>query len=282
VIDLHSHVLPGIDDGPPDLAESLRLVSTAEASGTTVLAATPHLRADHPSVEIATVAGRCAALEEQLPDDCRVKLVPAGELDLLWAQEASDEDLRLASFGGRGSDLLVETPYGPLPRGFEVLILRLAQRGFRLLLAHPERNPSFQREPSRIAELVKQGVLIQLTIPAVVRADGRSRSRRLALDLVSEGLAHNLASDAHSAGPRRSPDLGAGVRELAEVAPARAEWMVTDAAAAILEGAPLPAPPAERPARRRRRLTKLCVVSARSAFRRTRVSPACAAPARRA
>lgn len=247
VIDLHSHVLPGIDDGAADIEESLAIVRAAAHEGTTALAATPHLRPDYPGVHVDDLAGAVARINERVPGDMGLRVIPAAEVDLLWALSATDDELRLASFDQRGSDLLVETPYGPLPENFEGLLFRVMDRGFRLLLAHPERSVAFQRDSARLAGLVERGVLIQITLPSLVTKNGRSRSRALALDLIREGLAHNIASDAHTPGPVRPPRLGAGVAAASKVAPARAEWMVTDAPAAILAGEPLPPPPVEQP-----------------------------------
>lgn len=95
-----------------------------------------------------------------------------------------------------------------------------------------------------MAELVRRGVLIQVTARAVIPAEGRSSARTLAVDLLDEGLAHVLASDAHTAGEPAPPDLSAGVAAATRAVGARAEWMVTDAPAAILEGRALPRPPA--------------------------------------
>lgn len=243
MIDLHSHVLPGIDDGPSDIADSVEFAEAAAAQGTTVLAATPHLRSDFPLVEIERVADACAELNERLPADADVVVTPGAEVDVMWAQSASDEQLGLASLGQHGTDLLVETPYGLLSDTFEDLLFRITVRGYRILLAHPERNPTFQRDPVRLKEIAARGVLIQITLPSVVARDRGSRSRKLAFALVREGLAHNLASDSHSSGRWRPPALRSAVEALADAAPAYAEWMVTDAAAAILEGEPLPKPP---------------------------------------
>ena len=246
MIDLHSHVLPGIDDGPADMAGSIELARAAERDGVHTLAATPHLRADHPGVRLRELAGRCEDLNARLSEaSVGLRVVAGGEVDALWAQAASDEELRVASFGQRGGDLLLETPYGPLPDGFEDLLFRLGLRGFRVLFAHLERNPTLQREPARLAEMVGRGALVQVTALSLARADRGSRSRRLALELVERGHAHVIASDSHSA-EWRAPDLSAGVAAAAKVAPARARWMVTDAPAAILAGDPLPDPPAER------------------------------------
>jgi protein-tyrosine phosphatase len=254
MIDLHSHVLPGIDDGPEDIDESLSFVRVAGLQGTTLLAATPHVRSDHPGVRVEELADRCAELNERVPAQPDILVVPGAEVDIFWAQNATSEELRLASFGQHGSDLLIETPYGLLPDSFEDMLFRITVRGYRVLLAHPERNPTFQRDPERLRELVGRGVLIQITLPSVVSRERGSRSRKLAFALVREGLAHNMASDSHSPGEWRPPALRTGVRAFDEFAPAYAEWMVTDAAAAILEGEPLPDPPRTAAARRGIRL----------------------------
>ena len=250
MIDLHCHLLPDIDDGPRSPKESVDLGDAAFADGTRVLAATPHLRGDHPAVVPAELAQRCEELRRDFEAYCvPVEIVSGGEVDLGWAERASDEDLRLVTYGQRGTDLLLETPYGPLDQSFEFRVYeRFAGTGIRLLLAHPERNPSFQRDPARLAELVRTGVLIQITAGSLVSASGRSRSRRLAEHLVREGLAHVIASDSHGPG-RRAPRLSAAVDAAERLDPARALWMATEAPATILAGEPLD-PPVSAPRRR--------------------------------
>jgi len=256
LIDLHSHVLPGLDDGAVDLDASLELAAAAEADGVRVLAATPHLRADFPAISVREIAARCVVLNQHVRLQGALQIVPGGEVDLLWAQSASADELRLASYWQRGTDILLETPYGPLASNFEDLVFKVTVQGFRVVLAHPERNPTFQGDPKRLATLVERGVLVQITAQSIASSQRGSRSRKLALDLVREGLAHVIASDAHSANLRRAP-LSAGVAVAATVSPARAEWMVTDAPAAILAGEPLPAPPVEALTPRRGLLRRL-------------------------
>jgi len=250
LIDLHSHVLPGLDDGARDLEDSIELARTAQSDGTEILAATPHLREDYPGVRVEEIASRCARLNRDLPDDCAVEIVSGGEVALTWAREALREDLALASYGQRGTDLLVETPVGPLANDFEEAMLGISGQGFRILLAHPERNPTFQWDRRRLSALTERGVLVQVTAGSLAAENTRSRSRRLARALVEDGLAHVIASDAHSSNFPRFW-LSAGVEAAARIAPLRAEWMVTDAPAAILAGEPLPAAPSERTRRRR-------------------------------
>jgi protein-tyrosine phosphatase len=245
MIDLHSHVLPGIDDGAGDLGEALELAGVAAARGTGVLAATPHVRADHPRVVPEELSNRCTALNARLEEaGVALEVVQGGEVDLDWAGGASDEELSLVSYGGRGTDLLVETPYGSLPAEFEERLVALAARGFRILLAHPERSPALQEDPGRVAGLIAQRVLVQLTARSLVESAAPSAVHELAVVLVGEGLAHVLASDAHGAGGPAPHDLARGVDAAAAIAGKRAQWMVSDAPAAILAGQPLPPCPA--------------------------------------
>ena len=250
MLDLHAHVLPGIDDGPEDEASAVAFAERVAADGTRVLAATPHLRADHPDVRPHELATRVAQLEWALfRHKVNLELVVGGEVDLLWGLEADDASLRAVSYGQQGTDLLVETPNAELSAGFESLLGRLADRGYRILLAHPERNASFQREPRRLLELEAMGVLLQVTASALVAARRGSRSRLLAEALIREEIAHVVASDGHGRSFVRS-SLSEGFEAVERLAPGCGHWYVEDAPAAVLEGAPLP----PRPARRRRSL----------------------------
>jgi protein-tyrosine phosphatase len=130
VIDLHCHILPGVDDGPDTLDGALELARELAGAGVRTVAATPHLRDDHPGVRAVELAARCGELTEVLAG-IELEVVPAAEVDVVRALEASDEELRLASFGQRGTDLLLETPYGPLPTSFDDQVFQLSVRGFR-------------------------------------------------------------------------------------------------------------------------------------------------------
>jgi protein-tyrosine phosphatase len=258
VIDLHTHVLPAIDDGPADMAGSVAVAEVAAHGGIRTLVATPHLRADHPGVRPRELAGRVADLGRRLHEHgLPVEVLSGAEVDLDAAAALSDEELALATLAANGRDLLVETPYGPLPEDFAARLLALAGRGFRLTLAHPERNPTFQSDPARVGTLVEQGLLVQLTARSV--AGRRTPAAATARTLLGHGWAHVLASDAHAV-DRRPPDLGSALRHAGDALPdlrAELHWMVTDAPRAILEGRPLPArPPRAEPKRRRRLLRR--------------------------
>ncbi len=256
MIDLHAHILPGIDDGPDDLTGSLAMAQAAWESGTHLIAATPHLRDDHPRVRPQELAGRCLALEEALARHAiELRVLPAAEVDLLWGASATPEQLRLATFAQRGTDMLVETPYGALLPTFDQALWRVMAQGIRVLLAHPERNPTFQRRPELVLELVRRGVLVQITAASLVSDDRRSQSRRVARWLVEQRAAHVIASDAHTAGPwRGGPDLRPAAAAAAKLGPARAEWMLHEVPQAIVAGEPLPPMPVDMRRRPRPRM----------------------------
>ncbi len=244
MIDLHCHILCGIDDGPATPDGSMELARSLVADGVRTVAATPHLRSDFPAVVPAELADRCRELQGWIDSEgLLLTVVPAGEVELSWALEAAEEDLRAVSFGGRGTDLLVETPYGPLPSTFEQLLFQLAVQGMRILLAHPERNPSFQDNPDRLASVVQRGAFLQVTASSLAGSRRGSGSAKLARHLLQSDLAHVIATDSHGAGVAGRSSLGAGLDAARRLVGPRADWMVRAAPAAILEGRPLPAPP---------------------------------------
>jgi protein-tyrosine phosphatase len=245
-VDIHAHVLPGIDDGPEDLAETLALARAARDSGTHTLAATPHLRVDFPDVHVNQLTERCQAVRDVLAREAiALELVCGAEVSLSWALEASDDELRLASYGQRGTDLLIETPSNEVG-GLAELLYRIRLRGFRVTLAHPERSASFQLDVDKLADLARQGLLLQVNASSLHRGRRGSPLHRLAARLCSEGLAHAVASDAHRATSWRPVTELANTTDVLTslVGPARTRWLTHDAPAAILAGEQLPkAPP---------------------------------------
>jgi protein-tyrosine phosphatase len=243
-VDIHAHLLPGIDDGPRDLSSAVDMARAAAAASTITIAATPHLRIDFPNVKVGELADRCVALRdvirrEQIP----LRIVSGAEASLSWALEASDDELTLASYDQRGTDLLIETPGEVAAIGERLYGLRY--RRFRITLAHPERSRHFQRDPKALQRLRDEGILLQVNAESLL-FPRRSATRKLAGYLCREGLAHVLASDGHrAASPRNVAVLAQGVKAAAAlVGDARADWMGCVVPEAIISGEQLPDPPA--------------------------------------
>lgn len=238
-VDIHAHVLPGIDDGPDDEAGALEMARSAVGAGTRILAATPHLRGDFPRVHVHEIAERCARLSEALAEaNISLEIVPAGEVSLVWALEADEEAFRAATFAQRGTDMLIETPEDVTM--LDQLVSRIQARDVRVVLAHPERSPGFQRRPEVVRRLADQEILLQVNADALL-ANARSPRRRLAEHLCTEGLAHVIASDAHRGHEWRPVTvLPEGVAALSTlVGPDRAQWMAEAAPAAVVTGTAL-------------------------------------------
>ncbi len=253
VIDLHCHILPGIDDGPPTLAESVALGRAAVAAGTSIIVATPHVSREYPRNTAARIAEGVAEVNAALQrEHVALEVLSGGEIAMTRAAELPDEELQALRLGG-GPYLLVECPLSPAAVGFEQIPIRLAERGHRILLAHPERCPAFQRAPAAYAALVERGMLGQLTAGALVGRFGR-HVEAFAHRLLREGLAQDVSSDGHSA-VHRPPGIGP---ELAEAGYAeQADWLARQVPAAVLSGAEVPpAPPMPRPAGRVARLLR--------------------------
>lgn len=254
MIDLHSHVLPGIDDGPPSVEGSLALAKVAADTGTRTLAATPHVTWDLPNTA-ATVADGIARLQPELDAaGIPLKIVRGGELAASRARELPEEELLGLRLGG-GEWLLVECPLSVAAIGFDTLVYELQARGHRILLAHPERSPALHREPERIGMLVDAGALCSVTASSLTGRFG-SAVKRFAFELIEQGLVHDLASDAHDSA-RRPPGLREHIEEADRELPGlvdHAEWLTVDVPHAILTSAPIPPPPGPPPRQRRRGL----------------------------
>jgi protein-tyrosine phosphatase len=250
VIDLHSHLLPGIDDGPPDLAGSLAMARAAVDAGTRVMAATPHIGHVH-GVAPASLAGHVADLTAALAaEEVPLQVVAGGELAPDRALDLSDDELAAIALGGSRC-VLLECPFARAGDLMGRLVGHLQMKGFRVLLAHPERSPTFLSDPTALAELVRRGACAQVTAGSLSGQFGRT-VQRAALAFLTEGLVHVVASDAHDA-YGRPPALGALVRARLEHErqdPVLAEYLCEAVPAALLSDQPLPDVPAWRARRR--------------------------------
>jgi protein-tyrosine phosphatase len=248
VIDLHSHILPGLDDGSRTVEDARALARRAAEDGVTAIAATPHVRSDYPTQPDEMEQGVLRLREDFVEQGIHVDVLHGGEIDLGSLGSLDDDDLRRFSLARSQRYLLLEFPYSGWPSGLEETVYGLGLRGFTTVLAHPERNRSVQADPGRLGEAVRLGALVQLTAASVDGRIGRS-SQRAADRLLEGGLAHILASDAHTPEIREA-GLSGAAEALGD--DRLAAYLTTEAPEAIVAGEPVPAPP--RRARRRRYL----------------------------
>jgi protein-tyrosine phosphatase len=251
MIDLHAHLLPGVDDGPPDLPSALALAAAAVAEGTRVMAATPHIGYAH-GIDPRALAGRADALRAALADaGIPLEVAAGGELAPDRALDLSEDELRAIALGGSRC-LLLECPFTRAGDLMARLVAHLQRRGFRVLLAHPERSPSFLGDPAALRALVERGAYAQLTAGSLLGVFG-GEVRRASRTFLEQGLVHVVASDAHAAAGGRSPALASVVAAtLGEWRQdgALAGWLCADAPQALLADAELPPAPAWRARRR--------------------------------
>jgi protein-tyrosine phosphatase len=238
VIDLHCHILPGIDDGAAELADSVAMARQGVADGIEAICATPHIRHDH-DVRIAELAGRVALVNQRLvEEDVPIVVLQGGEVAETAVDGLDEGELARITLGAGGWVLLEPAP-GPLGDSLEERVEALAAQGHRALIAHPERHVGVDMF-ERLARLVERGALIQMTADYLLR----ERMAEGMLAMAARGLVHVLSSDSHSPAHGRPVALSAGLERLRGVDLLRPhiEWIAEEAPHAIVEGAELEVP----------------------------------------
>jgi protein-tyrosine phosphatase len=238
VIDIHTHILPGVDDGARSVEEARELALRASDEGVEAIVATPHVRTDFPTSADRMEQGVLELGEDLARHEVPVRILPGGEiaLDLLW--ELPHQELVRFSLAQTGRYLLLEFPYRAWVPALDAAVRGVLEAGLTPILAHPERNPDVQDRPARLADLVEAGALVQVT--AVSLAGGLDASSRITAEkLLRLGLVHVLASDAH--GPHvREGGMAAAAEEVDDDL---AAYLTRDAPAAIVAGRALPERP---------------------------------------
>lgn len=242
LIDLHCHILPGVDDGATHEAEALRMLRVAEGEGIAVVAATPH--AHHcPAGRIPPKVARLNALAAE--SGLAVRVVPGQEVRLAADLPARYHAGDLATLNG-GRYLLLELPLsGPLPTYLLRAVADLQALGLRPILAHAERYGDIQREPAPLRELIALGVPIQVNAGSLTGPAERA-ARPAAERLIREGLAHLIASDGHD-DRWQPPRLRAALARTAEIAGPDAVARMIATAARIIRDEPITLPLPEPP-----------------------------------
>lgn len=225
MIDLHCHLLPGIDDGPENLASALELARHAVAAGIRVSVVTPHMHAGR--YENCAGSIRQAAQEFQQTLDAEgvaLKILSAAEvrLDHEILSWIGDEQVPFLGNWQGQRVLLLEFPHSHVPVGADKLVEWLLKQGIRPMIAHPERNKDVMRSIDKLLPFIRLGCLLQVTAGAVAGTFGEG-ARARAFDLLGKGWVTVLASDAHNL-EARPPELEPGRMAAAAIVGEEESW----------------------------------------------------------
>lgn len=201
MIDLHSHLLPAIDDGAKDWEESLTMARQAVADGTTEIQITHHIldNSQYGKLE-ADILAKYAEMQQRLrAEKIQLQLHLACEV---FYQPDMDLTHHISTFDNNGRYFLVEFPMQGIPRGVDEAFFQLILDGKTPVLAHPERNVGFLKNPNRVYEFVQRGVLFQMNAGSLSGRYGDG-VMALATALMNSRLIHFFGSDGHNTRSRK-------------------------------------------------------------------------------
>jgi protein-tyrosine phosphatase len=204
--DLHFHLLPGVDDGPAELSDSLELAAEAAAQGTATVVATPHVRSDI-FTDVPSLPARVEEVRSALADDgIALEVLCGGELGHDMVGRLRQDELETIAQGPpRRRWLLVETPFEGMTSDFHAATAELRDRGFGVVVAHPERSADAALDGAAgLRRELARGSVAQINALSLAGRHGAD-AERAGHELVAEGIPAVISSDAH--GPTRPPAL---------------------------------------------------------------------------
>jgi len=252
LIDLHCHILPGIDDGAASLEKSLVMARQAVRDGIQTVVATPHHLNGLYQNALSDIVTRVNHLSQILEQEAiALKVVPGSEIHVCEGLSRSILKGEAATINGNNKYALLEFPVQSLPHGWEDELFKISLGNVVPVIAHPERLHAFQRNLELLYDLVAMGCMVQLTAMSITGELGEP-AMVCSHALLKRRLAHVIATDAHS--PEGRPlILSRGVMAAARVLGSReeAETMVTTHPEAIISGKPVEFPEPVRPTRKK-------------------------------
>jgi len=197
MIDIHSHILPGLDDGAKDWEESLAMAEKAVQDGTTKMIATPHHKNGMFDTEPEQIRERVELLRGKLAEREIALEIAAGQeirlyRDLIEDMESGSKLLTLND----SRYVLIEFPRDRIPSSAEEMIYELGIRGKVPIIAHPERNAQILKRPDDLGRLIENGALAQITSHSLTGGFGKTIGKK-SIELCKRGYVHLIASDGH-------------------------------------------------------------------------------------
>ncbi len=243
MIDLHHHLLFGIDDGARDLETSVAMVRMAVTDGVTHIVATPHANDVFPYDRERNVA-LLRQIQEALPPDIagKIKLGLGSDFHLSF-ENTEDVQTRGPLYAiNSGPYLLVELADTSIPSRIDEVFYTMRVSGLTPILTHPERNATLQRSRSRLREWLKADLLVQVTAGSITGTFGK-QAEKVAWELLDNRWVHFISSDAHNLS-RRSPVLSEAYAVIAKkLGEATAQRLFVTNPLAVFEGRTMPVQP---------------------------------------
>lgn len=196
LVDLHNHILPGIDDGSPSLSCSLDVARRAVEAGIDTIVCTPHIMPPEYDNKLPDIQSRVESLQNSISEaGIPLTLVTGGEVyfSLDIPDRYADHEIPTI---GKSFYVLVEFPMQEIPASAGDLIFNLQLKGLKILLAHPERNREIIRRPGKARDLVSRDIRLVMNSGSLIGMYG-SEIRNVALELLSDGLISAVSSDNH-------------------------------------------------------------------------------------
>jgi protein-tyrosine phosphatase len=221
-VDLHAHILPGLDDGPATVEEAINMALTAVEDGTRIIVATPHQRdvmLKGPGTSLRQTLGdfNSRVAQEVATSGRRRPRLLLGMENHIEPElpEWFEQGLALTIAGTRF--ILVEPPFTAWPKYVDSVLSRLRMKRLVPVIAHPERNSVLQKDPSRLEEMIEEGMLTQVSAGSFVGVYGIA-AQRSAESMMRQGLVHIVASDMHHSEGPRGPSLSTAFLRVARMA----------------------------------------------------------------
>jgi len=229
VIDIHCHILPGIDDGPSDMKESIQMAEIAAGDGITKIVATPHIKNTlHP---VSSIRNSIAQLNKRLVDlGISIEIIQGADVNAML-----DVSLLKGYTINNTHYILVEFPHSHLPNSMREVLFKMMVQGYHPIITHPERNVSVLKDPRVLFELINGGVLAQITADSITGTFGVD-IQECSRYLLKKNMIRFIATDAHSS-HHRKPILSQGLKAAEKIiGKEEARRLVTVNPETVIEG----------------------------------------------
>lgn len=203
MIDIHSHILPGIDDGSPDMETSIRMAEIAASEGIKEMVATPHFIPKDKEIDKVQVMKKVDELNRFIRQNTDIDITVYPGEEVFLSPEIPDlfSQGKLVTLFDGGKYLLVELPMMSIPPYTKDIIYSLNLKGVKTIIAHPERNREVDRDIEKLKELVDLGALVQVNSLSFYGVFGKD-AKNTAWKIIENGLAQFIATDCHTARAR--------------------------------------------------------------------------------